>query len=263
LMNLMVTVGPGVAPIVGAALAATLGWRSIFYALCGLGICNFLFTWKLLPETAGVDQRANQSVGRLAHNYWQLLKSPKFLGYSIGGGCATTASYGFIASAPFIFVHQLHRPAHEVGIYLAMLIFGIWIGSVIATRLIKRVPLKKLLVRANAFSVLGSLTLLAAAVSGHLSVAIVMASMLVFTIGVGIASPAALSEAISVNPLVIGSASGLYGFMQMAVGALCTALVGLGTDLALSSAIVLVAAGVLGQTAFWIAGRRVQEQARK
>ena len=37
--------------------------------------------------------------------------------------------------------------------------------------------------------------------------------------------------------------------------AACTALVGLGTDLALSSAIVLVAAGFIGQMSFWIAGR--------
>ena len=29
----------------------------------------------------------------------------------------------------------------------------------------------------------------------------------------------ALTEAVSVNPRVVGSASGLYGFMQMAVGA--------------------------------------------
>ena len=52
--------------------------------------------------------------------------------------------------------------------------------------------------------------------------------MFVFGIGAGVASPAALTQAISVNPEVIGSASGLYGFSQMGVGAICTALVGIG-----------------------------------
>jgi DHA1 family bicyclomycin/chloramphenicol resistance-like MFS transporter len=65
----------------------------------------------------------------------------------------------------------------------------------------------------------------------------------------------ALTEAVSVNPHVIGSASGLYGFMQMAVGALCTALAGLGHDAALSTALVLAGASVIGQAAFWIALR--------
>ena len=64
--------------------------------------------------------------------------------------------------------------------------------------------------------------------------------MFVFGMGAGVASPAALTQAISVNPQVIGSASGLYGFSQMGVGALCTALVGIGSNPALTAAIILV-----------------------
>jgi DHA1 family bicyclomycin/chloramphenicol resistance-like MFS transporter len=77
--------------------------------------------------------------------------------------------------------------------------------------------------------------------------------MFVFGVGAGIASPAALSQAISVNPQVIGSASGLYGFSQMGVGAICTALVGLGSDPAHTAAIIVATAGVIAQIAFWIA----------
>jgi len=61
-----------------------------------------------------------------------------------------------------------------------------------------------------------------------------------------------------VNPQVIGSASGLYGALQMAVGALCTALAGLGPSPALSTALVLAGAGLVGQLSFRTAlrGRR-------
>ena len=69
------------------------------------------------------------------------------------------------------------------------------------------------------------------------------------------AAPAALTQAIGVNPVVIGSASGLYGFTQMAVGAACTALAGLGPDPALAAALVLVAAGLVAQLSFQIATR--------
>jgi DHA1 family bicyclomycin/chloramphenicol resistance-like MFS transporter len=79
--------------------------------------------------------------------------------------------------------------------------------------------------------------------------------MFVFTLGVGTAAPAALAEALSVNPRVAGSASGLYGAMQMAVGALCTALAGVGSDPALAAALVLAGSGIIAQAAFWIAGR--------
>jgi Bcr/CflA subfamily drug resistance transporter len=138
-MNLMTTLAPGVAPLIGGALASTAGWRSIFALLAVLGVLNVLVTWRLLPETA--KPSAGTSVRSLARNYAQLIVSPKFLAYSVGGGCATTSMYAFIAAAPFIFVNQLHRPAYEVGVYLAVMISGVWIGSVLATRLIVRMPL--------------------------------------------------------------------------------------------------------------------------
>jgi DHA1 family bicyclomycin/chloramphenicol resistance-like MFS transporter len=58
-----------------------------------------------------------------------------------------------------------------------------------------------------------------------------------------------------VNPQVIGSASGLYGFTQMATGAICTALAGVGRDPALAAAIILAVSGVIAQGSFWLAGR--------
>jgi len=253
LMNLMVTVGPGAAPLIGGALASTLGWRSIFFFLFALGVANLIFTWRLLPET-----RAQTSVTdfrTLPRNYGRLLGSPAFLGYAVGGGCATTAIYAFIAASPFIFVHQLGRPDYEVGVYLAILVSGIWLGSVLATRLIARVSLGRLMVRANLLSVLASLSLLAAVLSAHLSVPLAVGTMFVFSVGAGMASPAALTQAMSVNPHVIGSAAGLYGFSQMGVGALCTAVAGVGGNPALAAALVLAAAGVIAQLSFWIALR--------
>ena len=46
--------------------------------------------------------------------------------------------YAFIGASPFIFAHQLHRPDYEVGIYPAIVLAGVWLGSVAATRLIPR-----------------------------------------------------------------------------------------------------------------------------
>ena len=40
-----------------------------------------------------------------------------FLGNAFGGGLATTAMYGLFAATPFMFVQQLHRPVHEVGLF--------------------------------------------------------------------------------------------------------------------------------------------------
>jgi DHA1 family bicyclomycin/chloramphenicol resistance-like MFS transporter len=252
-MNLMVADGPGAAPLIGGALAASLGWRSIFFALALLGVVNLLFSWRLLPESKAPAKPAEGN--SLARNYGRLLVSPSFLGYAIGGGCATTSMYAFIGASPFIFAHQLHRPDYEVGIYPAIVLAGVWVGSVAATRLIPLLPIDRLAVWANLLSVVASFVLLGSILAGHLSVLVIMIPMFVFGMGAGVASPAAMTQAISVNPAVIGSASGLYGFAQMGVGAICTALVGMGSNPALTAAVILVSAGAIGQTAFWLALR--------
>lgn len=252
LMNLMITVGPGMAPLVGGLLADAAGWRSIFLALTLLGVANLLLTWRLLPETGRATEGA--AIG-LMESYGQLLRAPAFWGYAVGGGCATTSLYGFVPAAPFIFIGELHQPTARVGSYIALLVLGVWVGSVLASRLIARVSVGRLLVGANGVSVAAAFILLAVVLSDRLTVPLAIATVFTFSVGVGTAAPAALAEALSVNPRVAGSASGLYGAMQMAVGALCTALAGVGSDPALAAALVLAGSGIIAQAAFWMAGR--------
>lgn len=257
LMNLMVTLGPGMAPVIGGLLSTSFGWRAIFLALGALGVVNLLLLWRLLPETRAVT--GHVSAATIARDYRQLLKSPSFIGYAIGGGCATTSMYAFIGAAPFILVDELHRPPFEVGIYLGLLVGGFSLGTILATRLIPGVPISTLLTRSSLVSALAAFVFLGAALSSHLNVALAVVPMFVFTIGAGISSPTALTQALGINPRIIGSASGLYGAVQMGIGALCAGLVGLGRDPALAAGIVLATASVVGQLAFWIGARSRQE----
>ncbi|MFG1210488.1 multidrug effflux MFS transporter [Xanthobacter flavus] len=252
LMNLMITVGPGLAPLVGGLLADAAGWRSIFLAMTLLGLANLLLTWRLLPETGQAGE--GDAIG-LMESYGQLLRAPTFWAYAVGGGCATTSLYGFVAAAPFIFIGELHQPAARVGGYIALLVLGVWVGSILASRLIAHVSVGRLLVGANGVSVAAAFILLAVVLLDRLTVPLAIATVFTFSVGVGTAAPAALTEALGVNPRVGGSASGLYGAMQMAVGALCTTLAGVGSDPALAAALVLAGSGIIAQAAFWIAGR--------
>lgn len=252
LMNLMVMIGPGVSPLIGSALAAATGWRSIFAVLCLLGLVNLLLIWRRLPPSQLHGQR---SVSEVAHNYFNLCRSSRFLGYAIGGGFSTTAMYAYLGAAPFIFVHQLNRPVSEVGLFLALNMVGPWLGSLTASRLVGRSRTGRLMIVGNLISCCSVLVLLLVMVNGQLSVAWMVATMFVFSYGAGMTSPMALTEALSLNPAATGSASGLYGFMQMMVGALCAALSGLGDNPALATAVTLMAAGIIAQLSFWVSRR--------
>lgn len=248
LLNLMMMIGPGMAPLLGSGLVTLSGWRAIFVLLTLLGALTLAFTWRMIPETGKPSGKI--SVAVLAHDYASLLRSRSYLGFAVGGGCATTSMYAFIAAAPFIITSQLHRPLHEVGIYLGILIIGMSVGNALTRRLVLSVRVERLMIAGNAVSIASALIFLLVVLSGHLTVTYAVGLMFLFTLGAGACSPAALSKALDVDIALVGSAAGLYGFTQMAIGALCTFLVGFGSNPSLSAAIVLVAAAICGQLGF-------------
>jgi DHA1 family bicyclomycin/chloramphenicol resistance-like MFS transporter len=191
----------------------------------------------------------------LLRDYRALLTSPRFVGFALGGGTATTCVYAFLSAVPFIFVNELHQPVQMVGVYAGLMVLGMGLGNALTSRLAHSVPTARLLRIGNTVSLVSSLVLMAIILAGHLSVLNAIGVMLFFTCGCGMTSPAALAKAVSVNPRLIGSAAGLYGFTQMGIGALCTALAALGKDPALSAVIVMAAATGLAQIAFTVALR--------
>ena len=252
-LNLILVIGPGLAPIVGGFVAGHTGWRVIFLLLAGLGALAFVCAGKLLPETARPTGRLSPAT--LVLDYRELLASRVFLGFAIGGACSTTAFYAFLAAAPFVFANQLHRPPTELGIYLALMMAGFSIGNACTGRLMRSFASERVLHYANLLSLCSAGLLLALTLGGRLGVPAVVVLLVLFTIGAGAASPVAMVKAISVDPRLTGSAAGLYGFGQMAVGALCTALVTLGDDPALTAAIVLTVMAALARGAFVVATR--------
>ena len=248
LLNLMMMIGPGISPSIGSGLDAVFGWRSIFAALALMGLVTAICAWRLLPETGRPTGQLNWRTVRA--DYRTLLGSPQFLGFAIGGGGATTSLYAFIAAAPFIFIEQLHTSKAEVGLILGLLMGGMALGNVLARQLIQRVSLDKLMLGGNLLSLACAGALLALTLAQQLNVVLAVSLMTLFTIGSGMTSPAALAKALGVHPNLTGSAAGVYGFAQMAVGGICTMAASVGDNPSLSAFSVLFIAGMLGQLGF-------------
>jgi len=194
--------------------------------------------------------------GRMMGSYLRLLRSPAFCGYMFGGALTSTSFFAYLTASPFIFTQMLHRPAAEVGLYYLAVMGGVPIGSFVSSRLAGRVRLSSLLRATSRVAVRGAALFFAVSATGLLSVASVLGSMIIFSIGVGAAAPIALTSAISTDPQIIGAASGLYGFVQMANGAVCTLAVGfIPANPALAAASVLLACLLLGQVCFALATR--------
>jgi DHA1 family bicyclomycin/chloramphenicol resistance-like MFS transporter len=249
-LSLVTLIGPGVAPLLGAAVVSILGWRWLCACFVLLGVLALTAVWLRLPETRPASQAATRRPSLLA-DARTLLKSRLFLACTLGGSCATTSFYAFVAAAPFIFGGRLHRPPHEVGYYLMMPVVGMSIGNLLASRLAGRVPQARIMRQASALSLASAvLLLLAMLYMTQLPAWGIGVLISFFAMGSGLCNPAVSAKALSVDPKLTGSAAGIFGFTQMTIGALCSALASWGSDHGVSAALVLVGASIVAQAAF-------------
>jgi DHA1 family bicyclomycin/chloramphenicol resistance-like MFS transporter len=258
LLTLVMAMVPAVAPAIGGYLTAYIHWRASYVLLAVFGASTLLACVLLMPETLSLQASGRRS---MSVAYVRLLRSPRFLGYAVGGACTTTAFYGFMSASPFIFETHLHQPAQRVGLYYLLLMLGVAAGSFGANRIAGRLPVRKALRIANGLGILGAALFALADAADVLSVATVVAPVCLFMMGAGMASPFALAGSVSVNPQAIGAASGLYGFIQMGYGMLCTVVVETWHPGAVYPvAAVLLGSALLGQaamaTAVWAEPRR-------
>ncbi|MFO1192291.1 MAG: multidrug effflux MFS transporter [Rhodoferax sp.] len=253
LMGLMTMIGPGLSPLLGGALAQTLGWRAVFAVLAGLGTLNLLLAWRLLPETG--SPVGHISLASVRRDYRVLLGTSRFVAMAIGGACSSTATYAYITAAPFLFVQQLHRPPTDVGLYLGLMIVGAVVGNALAGRLAGRVPAERLMIGAHRLSALCALAFFLSTLLQGPQVGTIVALMFLHAMGAGMCGPVVSVQVLGIVPGLIGSASGLYGFVQMLIGALSAALVTLHPDAGLSASVVMLAFGILGQACFLHARR--------
>jgi DHA1 family bicyclomycin/chloramphenicol resistance-like MFS transporter len=226
LLNLLTMVGPGLAPILGGLLAEHFGWRAIYVFLVLIGSAMLFFSHRLLPET-NLHRRPLRLrfVGR---DYLTLGRDRAFQGYALGGACATTALYPYLACVAYIVHGEMGLPVSDVGWFAAATIVGASIGTMLTRRLSSLWPASRFLSIGSALALTMAATMLGLHALGWLTPVSLLVVTMLLTAGSGLASPAAISGALSSVPSLAGAAAGVYGAAQMLVGAVGTAVVALG-----------------------------------
>ncbi|AWN39051.1 Bcr/CflA family drug resistance efflux transporter [Methylobacterium radiodurans] len=226
LLTMAMTLTPALAPALGGLVDTWLGWRAVFGVLAALVAVLGALVVVTLPET-NRHPVALPGPSAMAAAYLRLLRMPVFRAYLVAGACAGTSLYAFLAVAPFLLVERLGRSSGEVGLDCLIVVFGMVAGAVAANRLAGRVPIRSLARTGNLVCLAGAGTLLAIDQAGLLGVISLIGPLIVYALGVGLVGPNAVAGLMNVDPRAAGAASSLYGFTQMAFGALFTVAVGL------------------------------------
>lgn len=216
-------VAPMMGPMVGGVLDQFFGWRASFALFLALGLALFLLAWVDLGET---NKSPSQTFLRQFSTYPALLRAPRFWAFALCMAFSTSAFYAFIAGAPIVAAQVFDISPGVVGLYIGSITGGFFLGSWVAGRLGDHLSLGMTMMLGRIVAVTGLALGASLMALGHLSETLFFVATLSVGIGNGITMPSASTGAMSVDPKLAGSASGLSGALTVGIGAVATTLSG-------------------------------------
>jgi DHA1 family bicyclomycin/chloramphenicol resistance-like MFS transporter len=225
-LTLIRFLGPMFAPAIGTAIDNALSWRAIFWLLLITACILILVTYRNLSETIAKDRDSSQTLSLASTT--ELLKTPAFWGYVINICGITGMLYAFLAEAPFIFVKVFGRTAGEFSAYFFIAACGYLLGNFLSGWFVVSVGTRRLILFGSGLAFLGlvlfwPLLPLQAPVS-------LFAPMTIIAIANGLVLPCTKARAVKTRERLSGTASGLFGAIQVGFAAVVTLTMGLTHD---------------------------------
>ena len=246
LMGLVLGIAPVVAPIIGSHVHVLFGWQANFLLVALYGALLWWFVRAMLPETlVQPDARATRPSVIVA-NYRQLIRSRVFTGYVLVAAFGFSGLFAFLAGSSFVFVSVLGASERGFGWLFGTVMLGNITGSMIGSRLVRRVGIERMVRAGTLLMVIAGIALgVLALLNVHHPVAIVV-PMFAYMVAFMLTMPPATAGALTPFPQIAGSASSLMSFGQFLVASTAALLVGLtfdGTSRPMAFAIAVASVG--------------------
>ncbi|WP_323782430.1 multidrug effflux MFS transporter [Leisingera sp.] len=223
-----VTMGMAIVPMIGPAIGGFLdqwmGWKANFWMLFLVGAATLAITFTDFGETA---HKSGKTLTAQFREYPELLRSPRFWGYSLSSGLASGAFFAYLGGAPFVGTEVYGLSTAELGVYFAAPAVGYFAGNFISGRYSTRLGINRMVLWGCVINGGGVLLSLLIAMAGADTVYTFFGLMCFIGLGNGMAIPNATAGAISVRPHLAGTASGLSGAIMIGAGAALSAFAGM------------------------------------
>jgi DHA1 family bicyclomycin/chloramphenicol resistance-like MFS transporter len=217
---------PTFGPLIGGILDTLYGWQAIFVFLATISFAVLTWVALTLPETLGLNAPDHKQIGFL-QNLKLLANSRIFWAYVLAGALGSASFFAFLGGGPHVVVTLMGRTSAEYGVWFAITSIGYMAGNFTASRLAVRHHITTMVWAGVSFEAAGVIAAtLLAAFAHHWGPIILFGPQMLISFGNGLLLPASISGAISVRPQAAGTAAGIIGCTQMAVGAAVTQYTG-------------------------------------
>jgi len=221
----VMVLAPMMAPIVGGALVDLTGWRGNFVFITIFVGAVFAFAAARLPET-NIKLIALPDMTSLVSGYAHLARSPQFMAYALQSAFMIATFYVFLSAAPYALITVMHYSATEYGLGFILSTVGYLGGNVAANRLSERLGIDRMIGIGLLFAVSSTFITFCLLETGYWNIWAVFAPVTLMGIANGMSLPNATAGAVSVNPELSGTASGLLSFIQLSLSAVFAQVAG-------------------------------------
>ncbi len=246
--SLMLVFGlaPVLAPVIGGQVLRFTSWRGVFGVLAAIGVVLLAASW-FLPETLPPERRTRSRLRRLAtDSRTHGARPPRYTGNAVAVALGNAALITYISALPFIVEDAYHQSPQLFSLFFTINAIGLTSMSQLGARLVKRLPVTRVVRISLLAMAVGGGGFLAAALTGHPPLPALLVPLFVFVASFGMMRPNATAVALANQGAIAGTASAWLGALPFLLGALLSPLAGLGGQGAATVAGILIGTLCLG-----------------
>lgn len=250
---LILGVSPIIAPTVGSYMITALGWHSVFWLQAGMGILLFLAVTFKLAESKNPDHSISLKPQHIIPTFFNIFRNPQFFTYAFAGSMVSGGVYAYLSGSPFVFMKIYKVTEQQYGWIFGLLAGGLILSSQFNNLALRKYRSEQIVSVVLTVQTIIGIILCVGSLLDWLSLYSTIFFIFFFLCCQGFSFPN--SSALSLVPFSkeAGSASALLGAIQMGIGSLAAALVGIlsnGTSLPMTG--VMAGCALLGLIIFRI-----------
>lgn len=222
LLMLVVGTSPMIAPTVGGYVTAGPGWQWVFIILAIMAALILLAVALVLPSSYVPDKTISLKPKPIITGFLTVFKNPQFYTYTFTGSFAFAGLFAYVSGSPQVFMEIYHLDDKTYGWIFAGLSVAL-IGSSQLNSLVLRRFTSEQIVRVTliAQSII-SLVFAIGAYAGIFGLAGIIVMLFLFLSCVGFINPNAIALSLAPFTRNAGTASSLFGAIQLGIGSLVT-----------------------------------------
>ncbi|RVT99842.1 Bcr/CflA family efflux MFS transporter [Mucilaginibacter limnophilus] len=222
LLMLVVGTSPMIAPTVGGYVTAGPGWQWVFIILAIMAALILLAVALVLPSSYVPDKTISLRPKPIITGFLTVFKNPQFYTYTFTGSFAFAGLFAYVSGSPQVFMEIYHLDDKTYGWIFAGLSVALIGASQLNSLVLRKFTSEQIIRVTLSVQSIVSIVFAMGAYAGVFDLAGTIVMLFLFLACVGFINPNAIALTLAPFSKNAGTASSLFGAIQLGIGSLVT-----------------------------------------